>query len=94
MAITITPHPKRVRVHFNGRTLVDTTKALALHEGGYQPVLYLPRADADMTLLERSAHTSHCPHKGEANYYSLKAGDRTAATWPGLMRHRMTRWPR
>ena len=70
MAITITPHPKRVRVRFNGRTLVDTTKALALHEGGYQPVLYLPRADADMTLLERSAHTTHCPHKGEANYFS------------------------
>ena len=60
MAITITSHPKRVRVRFNGRTLVDTTRALALQEGSYQPVLYLPRADADMTLLERSAHTTHC----------------------------------
>ena len=79
MAITITPHPKRVRVRFNGRTVVDTTGALALQEGGYRPVLYLPRADADMTLLERTAQTTHCPHKGEANYYSLKVGDRTAA---------------
>ena len=79
MAITITPHPRRVRVRFNGRTVVDTTRALALQEGGYPPVLYLPRADADMALLERTAQTTRCPHKGVASYYSLKAGDRTAA---------------
>ena len=83
MAITVTRHPGRVRVRFNGRTVADTANALALREGGYRPVLYLPRADADMTLLERSARTARCPHKGEAAYYSLKVGDRTAtnAAW-------------
>jgi uncharacterized protein (DUF427 family) len=80
MAITITPHPKRVRVRFNGRTVVDTDRALALQEGGYRPVLYVPRADADMTLFERTAQTTRCPHKGLASYYSLKVGDRTAAS--------------
>ena len=79
MAITITSHPKRVRVRFNGQVVVDTGRALALHEGGYKPVLYLPRADADMTLFARTAHTTRCPHKGEANYYSLKVGDLPAA---------------
>ena len=46
-------------------------------------MLYLPRADADMTLLERSSHTTTCPHKGRASYYSLRVGDRTAtnAVW-------------
>jgi uncharacterized protein (DUF427 family) len=79
MAITVTPHPKRVRVSFNGRTVADTTSAVALQEGGYKPVLYMPRADADMTLFERTAQTTRCPHKGQASYYSLKVGDRTAA---------------
>jgi uncharacterized protein (DUF427 family) len=79
MAISITPHPKRVRVRFNGRTVADTAGALALQEDGYRRVLYVPRADADMTLLERTARTTRCPHKGEASYYSLKVGDRTAA---------------
>src|SRR5215204_4525476 len=79
MAIAVTPHPKRVRVRFNGQVVADTGRALALQEGGYRPVLYVPRADADMTLFERTARTTRCPHKGLASYYSLKVGDRAAA---------------
>jgi uncharacterized protein (DUF427 family) len=26
-----------------------------------------------MSLLERSEHTTYCPYKGEANYYSIPA---------------------
>ena len=83
MAISVTPHPKRVRVRFNGRTVADTTRALALREGSYPTVLYIPRADAEMDLLTRSTRTSHCPHKGDANYYSLAVDGRTAenAVW-------------
>jgi uncharacterized protein (DUF427 family) len=83
MTITVTPSPKRVRVRFNGAVVAETSRALSLQEGSYRPVLYVPRADADMTLLERSTHTTRCPHKGEANYYSLRVGDRTAtnAVW-------------
>ena len=83
MAISITEHPNRVRVRFNGRTVAESDHALALQEGTYPRVLYLPRADADMSLFERSARTTHCPYKGEANYFSLRVGDRTAtdAVW-------------
>jgi len=79
MAITVNPHSKRVRVRFNGRTVADTIRAQALREGGYPTVLYIPRADAEMSLFSRSTRTSHCPHKGDASYYSLQVGDRTAA---------------
>ena len=83
MPIAITPHRRRVRVRFNGTVVADTTRALALAEGSYPRVLYLPRADVDLACLERTAHRTRCPHKGEASYYSLKVGDRTAlnAAW-------------
>jgi uncharacterized protein (DUF427 family) len=81
--ITIAPNPKRVRVVFNGRVVVDTTRALTLKEATLRPVQYVPREDADMTLFERTAHASHCPFKGDAAYYSLKVDGRTAenAVW-------------
>lgn len=81
--ITIAPNPKRVRVVFNGRLVVDTTRALTLKEATLRPVQYVPREDADMTLFERTAHASHCPFKGDAAYYSLKVDGRTAenAVW-------------
>ena len=79
MAITIAPHPNRVRVRFNGVVVADTDHALALAEGSFPTVLYIPRADARMSLLERSPRTSHCPHKGDASHFSLKVGGRTAA---------------
>ena len=83
MAITVTPHPKRVRVRFNGRTVADTTQALALQEGGHGTVLYIPRADAEMGLFARTARSSHCPYKGDAAYYTLTAGGIVArnAVW-------------
>jgi uncharacterized protein (DUF427 family) len=81
--ITIEPNPNRIRVTFNGRTVADTTRAVTLREARYQPVLYVPREDADMALFERSPHGTRCPYKGDAAYYSLRVGDRVAenAVW-------------
>ena len=81
--ITIEPTPERVRVVFNGRVVADSTRALTLREASLRPVLYIPRADADMSLLVRSTHASHCPYKGDAAYYSLSVDGRTAenAVW-------------
>jgi uncharacterized protein (DUF427 family) len=76
--ITIEPNLKRVRVTFNGRTVADTRAALTLSEAGYKPIQYIPRTDIDMSLFERTAHTSHCPYKGDASYFSLKVDDRVA----------------
>lgn len=69
--ITIAPHPRHVMVTVAGRTIADTHSALALREADYPIVLYIPRKDVDMTLLKRSTHTTHCPYKGDAAYFSL-----------------------
>lgn len=81
--ITVEPAYRHVRVHFNGRIVADTQRALVLREASYPPVFYIPREDADMTLYERSSHGSHCPYKGDAAYFSLAVGDRQArdAVW-------------
>lgn len=73
--IAIAPHSGRVRVIYNGRVVAETARALALQEKGYRPVFYIPREDAQMTLFERTTHTTHCPYKGDASYYSIRVGD-------------------
>lgn len=81
--ITIVPTPGRVRVSFAGVTIADTTAALTLRETPYGPVHYIPRQDVRMDLCQRTNHASHCPWKGEASYYSVTVGARTAtnAIW-------------
>jgi uncharacterized protein (DUF427 family) len=81
--ITIEPNRKRVRVVFNGHVVADSTRALTLRESSLRPVQYIPRADADMRHFVRSGHTTHCPYKGDAAYYSLSVDGRIAqnAVW-------------
>lgn len=59
----------------SGVVLARSTRALALREGCYPPVLYFPREDVDLSPLDRSATSSRCPYKGEASYFSLKANE-------------------
>jgi uncharacterized protein (DUF427 family) len=73
--ITIRPVPDRVVVRFGDAVVADTRHALELREASYPPVLYVPRADARLEHFARSGHHTHCPYKGEASYFGLRAGD-------------------
>lgn len=82
--ITIESNPSRVVVIYRGQTVADTVRALTLREASLPPVHYVPREDADMALLERTDHATHCPYKGNAAYYDITSGgDETAlnAVW-------------
>jgi uncharacterized protein (DUF427 family) len=72
--ITIERNAHRVVVSLAGRVIADTRDALSLREASYPAVQYIPRKDVDMTQLERSAHSTYCPYKGDCSYYSLPAG--------------------
>lgn len=82
-SISIARNAKRVRVVFAGATIANTDRALTLREAGYRPVHYIPRADVAMNLLRATAHASHCPYKGDANYFSIAADGRVTdnAAW-------------
>jgi uncharacterized protein (DUF427 family) len=81
--ITIEPNPGRVTVTVAGRTIADTTRALTLREAGHRPVEYIPLDDVDRSQLQPSEHTSYCPYKGDASYFSIPAGGErsTDAVW-------------
>jgi uncharacterized protein (DUF427 family) len=70
--ITVESHPGRVRVSVGDHVIADTTKALALREASYPPVLYLPLGDLDQSTLVASETSTYCPYKGTASYYSLR----------------------
>ena len=72
--IEIRPAGKRVRVIFNHEVIAESSDALVMAEGKYPPVYYLPRKDVKMERLIRTSHTTHCPHKGDATYYSVSNG--------------------
>ena len=72
--ITISPADGTVRVMVAGRIVAESTRALRLEENGYPPVYYLPRDDADTSLLIRTAHSTYCPYKGDCAYYSIPSG--------------------
>ena len=73
--IQIRQNAHRVRVIHQGITVADTLEALTLSETGVPDMLYIPRADVNTARLERSTHTSHCPHKGDASYFHLRTED-------------------
>jgi uncharacterized protein (DUF427 family) len=72
--ITISPAEGKVRVIVAGRIVAESTRALRLEEKGHPPVYYLPRNDADMSLLVRTNHYTYCPYKGDCAYYSIPIG--------------------
>jgi uncharacterized protein (DUF427 family) len=72
--ITITPTKGRVTATINGQRIADTREALTLNEAAYPPVQYIPRNDVDMAQLQRTAHQTYCPYKGECTYYSIPVG--------------------
>jgi uncharacterized protein (DUF427 family) len=75
------PADVRVRVTFKGEVIADTKNAVAMQEAmgagksTVAPVVYyIPRRDARMDRLARTDHSTYCPFKGKAAYFSLKDG--------------------
>lgn len=81
--ITITPTAGNVTVTLDGQVIARSGNALTLQEASYPPVQYIPRNDVDLTQVTATDHTSYCPYKGQASYYSIAAGGKSAvnAIW-------------
>lgn len=62
----------RVTASLGGVELANTTRAIKLKEVAsdiYDPVLYFPREDVAMDRLVRLEKSTHCPLKGDTEYF-------------------------
>ena len=69
--ITITKADGTWSVRAGGAVLGESDNALELSEGDYPSVIYFPRDDIAMAFLDRTDKSTHCPHKGDASYFSI-----------------------
>jgi len=73
--ITITPADAHVEVRVGGQKVADSDRALRLDETGLPARYYIPRDEVRTDLLEPTAHSSTCPYKGQASYWSVRLGN-------------------
>ncbi len=75
--------PRWIRGRLAGETIVDSRRAKLLHESRHLPVYYFPQADVRMDLMHSTDHSTHCPLKGAASYWTIRVGERTVenAAW-------------
>ncbi len=69
--IKIRKAPGTWSVRSGGAVLGESSNALELSEGSYDPVIYFPRSDIAMAFLDSSDKSTHCPHKGDASYFHI-----------------------
>ena len=74
--IDILPSSRHVRIEVDGVTIAETTKPALLFETGLRTRYYLPKTHVRMDLLTHTETVTHCPYKGQAEYWSLQLGDR------------------
>ncbi len=73
-----TVHSSRhVRVEVEGQAVAETNRPVLLFETGLPTRYYIPKLDVRMDLLEPSQTITHCPYKGTAGYWTLRAGGKT-----------------
>jgi uncharacterized protein (DUF427 family) len=73
--VELEPSSRRVRVRVGGVVIADSERTLIVRETGHAPVVYFPRADVRTDLLEATERSTSCPFKGDASYWTIRAGD-------------------
>ena len=77
--ITTRPAIGTWSVRAGGAVIGESKNAIELIEGDLPPVIYFPKSDLAMAVLDQTVHTSICPYKGSATYYSIVTKSQTLA---------------
>ena len=70
--VSIRPAQEKLRVEAAGQAIAESNRAMIMFETRLPPVIYFPREDVAMDRLQGNPAITHCPFKGNANYFDLK----------------------
>jgi uncharacterized protein (DUF427 family) len=73
--IDVLASSRHIRVEVDGVTIAESTSPRLLFETGLPVRYYLPKTHVRMNLLEPTDTVTHCPYKGQAEYWSAHIGD-------------------
>jgi uncharacterized protein (DUF427 family) len=73
--VDILASSRHVRVEVGGVAVAESASPRLLFETGLPVRYYLPKPHVRMDLLTPTAKVSHCPYKGQAEWWSVRAGD-------------------
>jgi uncharacterized protein (DUF427 family) len=81
--IHVSDSPRHVRVFLGGETIADSKRAKLVREPEVLPAYYFPKEDVRTDLFTPSEYKAQCPIKGEAAYWSVRSGSKSAenAAW-------------
>jgi uncharacterized protein (DUF427 family) len=74
--VDILPSSRHVRVEVDGVSVAESTSPRLLFETGLPARYYLPKTHVRMDLLEATDSVTHCPYKGQAEWWSVRIGDK------------------
>jgi uncharacterized protein (DUF427 family) len=73
--VDILPSSRHVRIEVDGTTIAESTSPWLLFETGLPVRYYLPMTHVRMDLLTPTDSETHCPYKGQAEWWSVRAAD-------------------
>ncbi len=73
--VDILSSSRHVRVDVDGVTVAESAKPTLLFETGLPVRYYLPKTHVRMDLLTPTERESHCPYKGQAEWWSVRVGE-------------------
>lgn len=81
--VDMIPAKKSFQLTWGGEELARSRNVIEVHESKHPVRLYFPVGDVQMDALIANDHSSYCPYKGEARYWSIhtKSGDLDNAVW-------------
>ena len=84
--IHVSESPRHVRVFFGGEAIANSKRVKLVREPEVLPAYYFPKEDVRTELFVPSRYNTSCPQKGEASYWSIRSGNKSAenAAWSYL----------
>ena len=71
--VDILPSSRHVRVDVDGETIAESTSPRLLFETGLPVRYYVPKTHVRLELLTATETVTHCPYKGQAEWWAVRA---------------------